>query len=149
MRIAAHAARRILAGEYIITLAVGLASCSAQPSPSKVQASSPAHDGEVITVRMSNFEFDPNDIRLKAGLPVRLRLVNVSGGGHNFSAPSFFAVSRSPQSPSAPPHGTVEVPAHQTVEIALVPLAPGTYSLECTHLLHSTFGMHGTIEVMP
>jgi plastocyanin len=97
---------------------------------------------------MSNFEFDPNDIRLKVGLPLRLRLVNVSNGGHDFSAPSLFAASRLPPSTSSPPNGTVEVPAHQTVEIGLVPQVPGKYSLECTHILHSAFVMQGTIEVM-
>jgi hypothetical protein len=30
-----------------------------------------------------------------------------------------------------------------------VPRLPGTYHLECTHFLHSFFGMHGTIEVTP
>jgi plastocyanin len=30
-----------------------------------------------------------------------------------------------------------------------VPRTPGTYRVECTHFLHSVFGMHGTIEVMP
>src|SRR5579872_1975444 len=108
-----------------IPLVVGLASCTAQPSPSNVQASGLAHNGEVITVQMSNFEFDPSDIRLKVGLPVRLRLVNVSNGGHNFSAPSFFAASGSSPSSSASQNGTVEVPAHQTVEIVSVPQMPG------------------------
>ena len=98
---------------------------------------------------MSNFAFTPDDIRLKVGIPVRLRLVNMSDGGHNFSAPSFSAASRLPPSSSSPPNGTVEVPAHQTVEIGLVPQVPGTYSLECTHFLHSAFGMHGTIDVIP
>jgi hypothetical protein len=35
------------------------------------------------------------------------------------------------------------------VEIALVPRAPGKYRLECTHFLHSLFGMHGLVEVTP
>src|SRR5579859_623788 len=130
-----------------IPLVVGVTSCSPQPSPRNVQASSPTHGGEVITVQMSNFEFNPDVIPLKVGLPVRLRLANVSDGGHNFSAPSFFAASRLTLT-SSPPNGTVEVSAHQTVEIALVPQVPGTYSLECTHFLHRTFGMQGKVEVV-
>jgi uncharacterized cupredoxin-like copper-binding protein len=132
-----------------LPLAVGLASCSAQPSLTNIEAAGPASGGEVITVQMSNFAFAPDDIRLKAGVPVRLRLVNGSDGGHNFSAPSFFATRRFPPSSSLPPKGTVEVPPHQTVEMAVVPQVRGTYPLECTHFLHSTFGMHGTIEVVP
>ena len=60
----------------IIPLIVGVASCSIQPSPTNVEAAGPASGGEVITVQLSNFAFDPDEIRLKAGVPVRLRLVN-------------------------------------------------------------------------
>jgi uncharacterized cupredoxin-like copper-binding protein len=133
----------------VIPLIVGLASCSAQPSPTYIEATGPASSGEVITVQMSNFAFDPDDIRLKAGMPVRLRLMNGSDGGHNFSAPSFFATTRFAASSPLPPNGTIEVLPHQTVELAVVPQVQGTYLLECTHFLHSTFGMHGTIEVVP
>src|SRR6202044_2103775 len=48
---------------------------------------------EIVTVRLSNFAFDPNYLRLKAGVPIRLQLVNESNGGHDFSAPAFFAAS--------------------------------------------------------
>ena len=50
---------------------------------------------------------------------------------------------------SAPLNGDIAVGSHQTVEIALIPRTPGTYRVECTHFLHSFFGMHGTVEVMP
>ena len=40
-----------------------------------------------ITIRLSNFSFEPDHLRLRAGVPIRLRLVNESGGGHDFSAP--------------------------------------------------------------
>jgi plastocyanin len=133
----------------IIPLIVGVASCSIPPSPTNVEAAGPASGGEVITVQLSNFAFDPDEIRLKAGVPVRLRLVNASDGGHNFSAPSFFATTRFPPSSSLPLNGTVEVPPHQTIEMAVVPQVQGRYPLQCTHFLHSTFGMHGTIEVVP
>jgi hypothetical protein len=50
----------------------------------------------------------------------------------------------------APPNGEVAVGSHKTVDITIVPRAPGaSYRLECTHFLHSLFGMHGTIEVVP
>ena len=102
-----------------------------------------------ITVRLSNFTFEPNRLRLKVGVPVRLRLVNESGGGHDFSAPAFFAASNFPPGFSAPPGGEVAVGSHQTVEIAVVPRIPGSYRFECTHFLHSFFGMHGVVDVTP
>jgi plastocyanin len=106
-------------------------------------------DGETITVRLSSFAFDPDHLRLKAGAPVGLRLVNESSGGHDFSAPAFFAASSFPPGVPAPPDGKVVVGSHQTVEITVVPRTVGVYRLECTHFLHSLFGMHGTVEGIP
>ncbi len=107
------------------------------------------NDAETITVQLSNFAFEPAYLRLKAGVPVHLHLANNSNGGHDFSAPTFFAASTFPPGASAPPHGETAVGSHQTVDITVVPHTPGIYRLECTHFLHSLFGMHGTIEVVP
>ncbi len=107
------------------------------------------NDAETITVLLSNFAFDPAYLRLKVGVPVRLHLANESNGGHDFSAPAFFAASSFPPGTAAPPHGEVAVGSHKTIDITVVPGTPGVYRLECTHFLHSLFGMHGTIEVFP
>ena len=134
---------RIIRSALIIALAA-----FSTPLPANAeQTMAPAGDGGTITVRLSNFAFDPDHLRLKVGVPVRLRLVNESGGGHDFSAPGFFAASVILPGFVAPPDGDVAVRAHQTVEIGVVPRTPGTYRFECTHFLHSLFGMHGTIEV--
>jgi plastocyanin len=98
----------------------------------------------VVEVRLSNFDFSPSAITLPAGRPVVLRLVNTGGGGHNFSAPQFFAAAAHVSGPVR--RGTVEVPGRQSVEIRLTP-ARGTYRLKCTHTLHSAFGMNGQIMV--
>jgi plastocyanin len=136
---------RIIAWASVITLAVFWLPRSgiAQQTPA------PASMGETITVRLTNFAFDPDHLRLKAGVPVRLRLVNESSGGHDFSAPALFAASSVLPGGSAPSNGEMAVGSHQTVELALVPRTPGTYHVECTHFLHSFFGMHGTVEVIP
>jgi len=97
-----------------------------------------------VEVRLSNFEFAPETIRLRAGEPVALRLVNASSGGHNFAAREFFAAARAVSGPVE--DGAVEVPEHGTVEVRLTP-ARGSYRLRCTHTLHSTFGMRGRIIV--
>ena len=47
----------------------------------------------VATVELSNFKFAPANVQLPAGVPVVLHLNNVAGGGHNFSAPEFFAAA--------------------------------------------------------
>jgi plastocyanin len=97
-----------------------------------------------VEVRLSNFDFAPETIRLRAGAPVVLRLVNTSSGGHNFAAPDFFAAAQGVSGPVE--NGAVEVPERAAVEIRLTP-ARGSYRLRCTHTLHSTFGMRGTIVV--
>lgn len=100
-----------------------------------------------VTVALTSFDYTPSTIRLRAGQPVVLRLVNDSSGGHNFSAPDFFAASEiRPQDQGLIYKGAVEVPKRQSREIALVPRA-GTYKLRCTHTMHTMFGMKGEIVV--
>lgn len=109
---------------------------------SAVSASPP-----VVSVEMSNFKFVPSEVQLQAGVPVVLHLSNGAGGGHNFSAPEFFAAARlDPESAALVQKGRVEVPSHGTVDISLVP-AEGEFPLKCTHTLHPSFGMKGTITV--
>jgi plastocyanin len=133
----------------VISLVVGLVACSAQPPASTERTTAPGADGGTVTIHLSDFAFDPEHVRLKAGVPVRLRFVNESGNGHSFSAPGFVAASLFPVGSLAPVDGDVVVGPHQTVEVKLIPHMPGTYPFECTHFLHSAFGMHGTVEVIP
>lgn len=97
-----------------------------------------------VEVRLSSFDFTPSTIRLAAGRPVVLRLVNDGRGGHNFSAPEFFAAASGVSGPVR--RGTVEVGSRRSVDVRLTP-ARGTYRLRCTHTLHTTFGMTGEIVV--
>lgn len=100
-----------------------------------------------VTVTMENFKFEPGAIQLKAGAPTILHLVNNASGGHSFSAPQFFAAAKiAPASQPLVHQGTVDVPKHSAVDIALTPAA-GQYPLKCTHTLHAAFGMKGTIAV--
>lgn len=110
-------------------------------------AAQPQTAPQVVEVELSNFAFAPSSLRLRAGAPVLLRLVNGANGGHNFSTPDFFAAATLvPGQNAAIARGTIEVPAHGTVEIALTP-ARGRYALRCTHTLHTAFGMRGEILV--
>jgi plastocyanin len=135
---------RVIAFASVIALGAFLTPLSGGAQQTKAVAG----ETETIIVRLSNFAFEPEHLRLKAGVPVRLRLVNDSDGGHDFSAPEFFAASVVLPGFLAPANGELAVVSHQAVEVALVPHTPGTYRVECTHFLHSLFGMHGTIEVM-
>ncbi|HET9336775.1 MAG TPA: cupredoxin domain-containing protein [Sphingomicrobium sp.] len=102
-----------------------------------------------VNVQLSNYKFTPRTIVLDHGRPYVLRLHNASGGGHDFTAPAFFAASRvAPEDRRLVAEGEVEVRPGTTHEIHLTaPAAPGRYKVKCTHTFHKFFGMSGTIVV--
>ena len=100
-----------------------------------------------VRVTLSSFDFAPAELRLPSGEMIHLILVNDSSGGHDFSAPEFFAAAKvDPQSAKWIRRGKVEVPSGKSVTIKLVP-AKGTYRLKCSHFAHAMMGMTGTITV--
>jgi uncharacterized cupredoxin-like copper-binding protein len=102
----------------------------------------------VVAVQLSNFKFAPSTIELEHGQPYVLRLVNVSGGGHDFTASEFFAAAAvAPADRRLVQEGEVEVPSGQVREIHLTAPAAGSYKLKCSHSFHKMFGMSGKIIV--
>jgi uncharacterized cupredoxin-like copper-binding protein len=100
-----------------------------------------------VEVKLSSFAFTPSALHLRAGRPVVLHLVNTASGGHDFTAPAFFAAAQvRPQDRAAVGKGSVELRGHQSADVALVPRA-GRYPLKCSHTFHKTFGMSGQILV--
>ena len=97
-----------------------------------------------VEISLSNFDFTPSTIRLRAGEPVVLHLVNTAHGGHNFAAPEFFAAASGVSGPVT--DGKVELHGEQSVDVHVTP-ARGHYHLRCTHTMHTAFGMSGEIEV--
>src|SRR3954468_3258383 len=78
-----------------------------------------------LTIDVQSFSFAPTPIHLRAGQQVTLNFVNRSGSGHDFTAKKFFASSRIVA--GAAPEGEIELTAHQTRSITLVPRA-GSYN---------------------
>lgn len=100
-----------------------------------------------VEVRLANFSYSPKVIHLKAGQPVVLHLVNTASGGHDFTAPGFFAAAQvRPQDRGLVEEGSVEFRGGQSHDVALVPKA-GRYPLKCGHAFHKMFGMSGEIVV--
>jgi len=101
-----------------------------------------------VDVTLSNYAFTPSELDLKAGTAYRLHFVNSASKGHNFSAPEFFAAADiAPEDQAKVRQGLVELDNGQSVDITLTPNRAGTYKLECTHFMHKTMGMHGSIVV--
>jgi uncharacterized cupredoxin-like copper-binding protein len=102
-----------------------------------------------VNVQLSNYKFTPKTIIFDRGKPYVLRLTNISGGGHDFTAPAFFAAaSIASADRQSVQGGEVEVHPGKTQEIRLTaPAAAGSYKVKCTHTFHKFFGMSGKIVV--
>jgi plastocyanin len=96
------------------------------------------------TIQVWSYGFGPKPIALAAGQPVTLTFVNQSGGGHDFTAPEFFAASQITAGSAR--GGEIELGGHQTKSVTLIPRA-GTYKAHCSHFMHTAFGMHDQIVV--
>src|SRR5262249_49488780 len=121
-----------------LPLLVGMA--SAQPAP----AAQPA----VVTLKLSEYRFDPGEIDLDHGRPYVLRFSNVGQRAHGFSAKAFFRGGTVAAS-SAPwvRQGVVEIGPGDSVDIAITAPAAGTYDFDCPHLMNEMLGMKGQIVV--
>jgi plastocyanin len=93
-----------------------------------------------VEITLANFKFAPELIRLKAGQSVTLHFVNQGSGGHNFAAPEFFAGVAGVKG------GKIELGKGESRDVTMTPRA-GTYAVRCTHFLHTSFGMKGSIVV--
>ena len=101
-----------------------------------------------VPLAMANYQFTPDALLFRANLPYRFRLTNNAGGGHSFDAPEFFAaVTVVPEDQAKIVKGEIEVESGQTVEVKFVPTVSGTYRFHCSHFLHASFGMTGTVVV--
>lgn len=95
--------------------------------------------GEVtVAVETSSFEFKPNTIQARTGEALMLKVKNVAGMEHNLTI-------LDPQGKSLV---NVDLPAGQTTDISLPPLAAGTYPFHCDKPLHPSFGMKGEIRAV-
>jgi plastocyanin len=101
-----------------------------------------------VQVVLSSYKFTPQTLTLHHGQAYRLRFVNNSSRGHNFSAPAFFASTRiDPGDAMSVKNGKVEVAKGQVRDIRVIPLAAGAYHVTCTRFLHAAHGMKGGITV--
>jgi uncharacterized cupredoxin-like copper-binding protein len=98
-------------------------------------------------VLLSSFDIQPQSIQLKAGQPVRLRLINNSSIAHSFSAGDFFSSGEvRPREKKLLSGGKIEVGPGNTREVLIVPKA-GRYSARCANLFHRVMGMSASIVV--
>jgi plastocyanin len=102
--------------------------------------------GSTIDIEMSSFKFRPATIQLDHGRDYVLHFVNAASGGHDFSAPAFFAAAKVAPADRGKlsKGGRVALGGHEEARIHLTaPAAAGHYKVRCTHFMHTTFGMTG------
>jgi uncharacterized cupredoxin-like copper-binding protein len=110
-------------------------------------------EAQSVTAQLSEYQFEPSDLVFEEGTPYRLVLSNIGKRSHTFVSEGFFqaiAVQKliSPDGEIATPYlKTIEVPSQTEKELHFVAVRKGTYSLECSVLLHETFGMEGQISI--
>jgi len=123
-------------------LLVSVALAIAAPAAAQEWRMAPEYD-----VLLSTYDIAPEEIRLKAGEPVRLRFVNNSNQALSFSAGGFFKAAQLRRRDGATVKGgTVEVPALSTRTVVLVPKA-GRYKARGGNFVHRVLGMNGKIIV--
>ncbi|HEY7746635.1 MAG TPA: cupredoxin domain-containing protein [Desulfuromonadales bacterium] len=119
----------VLAATCLAVLAAG---CASKKAAYQVP---PGETG--VTVEASSFEFKPNLIHARTGEALLLKVTNVAGRTHNLTV-------LDPQGESL---ANVDLPAGQTTEIRLPPLAAGAYPFFCGKPFHPSLGMKGEIRV--
>ncbi len=88
-----------------------------------------------ITIKIENMAFDRSEVRVKAGQPVTLKVVNEDGYAHAFDVDAFAI--------HAP------LPAKAVFDTTFTPSAPGSYRFYCSSPGHEAAGMAGVLVVEP
>ncbi len=105
----------------VLTLAVLLAACGGSAS--------------TVTVSMKDMRFRQEEVSVKAGQPVTLRVVNQDGYAHAFDIDEFDL------------HRPLV--ANETAELTFTPQTPGRYRFYCGTPGHEAAGMVGVLVVEP
>ena len=99
-----------------------------------------------VDITMVDYEFVPEEVRLRRDVTYRLHLVNAGREGHDFTAPDFFsAVEIKEATGLNESRSSVFVRPGQTTDVYLVARQPGVFELRCAD--HDWAGMTATILV--
>jgi plastocyanin len=115
-----------------IALAGLLAGCRTSPTVRQVQ---PAEQS--VALEAGSYYFRPNVLQVARPGSLTLQIGNVAGVEHNITV----------EDPDGNRIAGMDLPAGQTVSLALRLDQPGTYDFHCDKPFHSLFGMRGRIEV--
>lgn len=99
-----------------------------------------------VDVRMLEYEFAPDQLRFRIGLPYQLHLINDGKEGHDFTAPDFFnAVEIKNPEALGPAKSSIYVKPGETADIYFIADKAGLFAPRCAD--HDWAGMKATIIV--
>lgn len=150
---------KLLATAALLACAFALPSWAEEPVANSAEIVKAAdwNAMETVTVELSEHEFSPQNLKLKAGQPYRLVLKNSGEKDHYYTASEFYqgVAWRKVQTPK--PHGgefkapyfsAVEVYKKPgQIELFFVPVKKGSFEVICTIDDHKDKGMTGSITV--
>lgn len=140
-----------------LATAAPLHAADAVPNSAEIVKAANWETMETITIELTEHEFAPRDLKLKAGQPYRLVLKNSGEKDHYYTASEFYQGVAWRKVQTAKPHGgefkapyfsAIEVYKKTgQVELFLVPVKKGTFEVICTIDDHKDKGMTGSITV--
>ena len=89
--------------------------------------------GNEATIAIKNMRFLQNELRVKAGQPITLHLVNKDSYTHAFDVDDF--------------NIHTQLAANETLEVTFTPNGPGSFPFYCGSPGHEAAGMMGTLIV--
>jgi uncharacterized cupredoxin-like copper-binding protein len=99
-----------------------------------------------VEIRMIEYEFVPDRLRLRRGEPYQLHLVNAGKEGHDFTAPDFFASVEVENIAALSASGSsVFLQPGQTTDIYFIARNAGLFAPRCAD--HDWAGMTATIVI--
>ncbi len=133
--------KRLLGVALLGALALVATACGTAPSASAAKDAGPGAagasqtTGQAVTVTLTDMQFNPATVRVKAGTPVNFTAANKGVLEHNWQVKIG--------------NETVQIDARpgQTATRTFTPTTPGTYKVVCTVAGHEQAGMVGTLIV--
>ena len=133
--------RYTLAALLIGALALTATACAATPSASAARDAGAAGQGasqaagRPVTVTLTDMQFNPATVKVKAGTPITFTAANKGVLEHNWHVTIG--------------NETIQIDARpgQTDTRTFTPTTPGTYTVVCTVAGHEQAGMKGTLIV--
>lgn len=98
-----------------------------------------------IEVRMTEYRFIPNALRIRHAVPYQLHLINAGKEGHDFTAPDFFAVVKVKDHDALKDGRSIYLPPGTVADIYFIAPAAGLFAPRCAD--HDWAGMAATVIV--